>query len=334
MTGTERLRNLAGAWDEWGLGGTLADVADQIEREHDAEVADSPYDAILPEDREAAAWVREHGGLGAVKKMAAITLDVYQRLVDGNAGLEMLETDAGTIDSMMAEIVEAIINRGKERMRALELLDESVPRVTYERRIIKRQRQIDESHAALRRRNERIAELEHERGELYEMMRILNAQTDEIEARLMPEGCEWPRYESGELVGFGDEMSRIGEIFAICLYCDGSFSLNFRSYQKGEFVKRTTPNVRDADGVEICVGDKPYRVDNGKQVEVRRVDQNYGEECVFVGVDGTALGYWLRPGQLTHERPDSWDRLWDDIENCAVGYEGFMRRVKALVGDA
>ena len=32
-------------------------------------VADSPYDAITPEDREAIAWVRDHGGLDAVKKL-------------------------------------------------------------------------------------------------------------------------------------------------------------------------------------------------------------------------------------------------------------------------
>ena len=61
--------------------------------------------------------------------------------------------------------------------------------------------------------------------------------------------------------------------------------------------------VLAADGRPLREGDKPYRVDNGKQVEVRRVDPDYGEECVFVGIDGTALGYWLRPGQLTHESP-------------------------------
>ena len=33
MTGTERLRAIAGAWDEWGLGGTLTELADEIERE-------------------------------------------------------------------------------------------------------------------------------------------------------------------------------------------------------------------------------------------------------------------------------------------------------------
>lgn len=67
MSGIDRLRTLAGAWDEWGLGGALMDIADQIERERDAMVADSPYDAITPEDRGAIAWVREHGGLDAVR---------------------------------------------------------------------------------------------------------------------------------------------------------------------------------------------------------------------------------------------------------------------------
>lgn len=33
MTGIDRLRAIAGAWDEWGLGGALAEMADQIERE-------------------------------------------------------------------------------------------------------------------------------------------------------------------------------------------------------------------------------------------------------------------------------------------------------------
>ena len=70
MTGIERLRGYARRMDElhvWPGGARLREIAGQIEREHDAEVADSPYDAILPEDREAAAWVRDHGGLDAVR---------------------------------------------------------------------------------------------------------------------------------------------------------------------------------------------------------------------------------------------------------------------------
>ena len=78
--------------------------------------------------------------------------------------------------------------------------------------------------------------------------------------------------------------------------------------------------VLAADGRPLREGDKPYRVDNGKQVEVRRVDPDYGEECVFVGIDGTALGYWLRPGQLTHERPDSFSLIEQDAELTPYDY--------------
>lgn len=81
MIGIERLRTIAGAWDEWGLGGTLTEIADQIELERDAAVADSPYDAILPEDREAIAWVREHGGIDHVKAewRSRVPRDLYER---------------------------------------------------------------------------------------------------------------------------------------------------------------------------------------------------------------------------------------------------------------
>ena len=70
MTGTDRLRALAGAWDEWGLGGALMDVADEIERERacDADTIEN-LRLELGEARDDAAWVREHGGLDAVKKL-------------------------------------------------------------------------------------------------------------------------------------------------------------------------------------------------------------------------------------------------------------------------
>ena len=94
MTGIERLRELAGGinprsvWsvtrDEYdnahGLdvehkGGQLcdflADIADQIEREQRrdpaADVSVSAYDLLPPVEREAIAWVREHGGIEKVK---------------------------------------------------------------------------------------------------------------------------------------------------------------------------------------------------------------------------------------------------------------------------
>lgn len=89
MTGIERLRKLTDAtlgyvrvasvtphdyeyendveWDErTRLSELLASIYSQINREQDAMVADSRYEALPPEEREAIAWVREHGGLDAV----------------------------------------------------------------------------------------------------------------------------------------------------------------------------------------------------------------------------------------------------------------------------
>lgn len=167
------------------------------------------------------------------------------------------------------------------------------------------------------------------------------ADRDEVEsrllARLMPEGMEWPRFEDNEPVHIEDEVvdeaeefiCRVSEIafsdgYGTCLRYEDRMDGNSYNFidglEPGKRVKRPAHKVLDADGVEIRVGDKPYRVDNGKQVEVRRIDPDYGEECVFVGIDGTALGYWLRPDYLTHERPDSWGRLEDDATMPAATY--------------
>lgn len=165
MTGIERLRAFARRMDElsvWPGGAKLLDIAGQIEREHDAEVADSPYDAILPEDREAVAWVRERGGLEAV------------------------------------------------------------------------------------------------------------------EARLMPEGYEWPRYESGEPLRYEDRYvydGREREVWHVDFDSYGESTIlnkdGTRSHpDKGERVKRPTPKVLDADGVEIRVGDTVWHTKTGAEYRV------------------------------------------------------------------
>ena len=82
MTGIERLRELAVRHREIGkelAALNLDDIANQIEREMQAsnevekmkcatdEVSVSAYDLLPEEDRNAIAWVRENGGLGAVQ---------------------------------------------------------------------------------------------------------------------------------------------------------------------------------------------------------------------------------------------------------------------------
>ena len=84
--------------------------------------------------------------------------------------------------------------------RLKSLLSDSVPRAAYERRLARRQRQIDECHAALRRRLDAIARLASEND-------ALSLERAQMRPRLMPEGMEWPVFEDGEPVRIGDEIS-------------------------------------------------------------------------------------------------------------------------------
>ena len=259
MTGIDRLRTLAGAWGELGLGGELSDVADQIERELSEErdpaddVSMSAYDLLPEKDREAIAWVRDHGGLDHV--------------------------------------------RTEWRIR--------VPYDRYKRRRQSLLRHIDECETALRRRNERIAELEHERGELYEMARRLNDQTDEMEARLMPEGMEWPRFEDGEPVRIGDEFEAScgirGAVDAVIVYGDG-FELRSDGYKYeydySEHVNRPASKVFDTDGAEIRVGDTVWLVDGGGPYTVKTTSGRLGT-VEFEADEWTAA----KPCAITHRAP-------------------------------
>ena len=128
----------------------------------------------------------------------------------------------------------------RRRWECLSYYADPVPRSCMEKRLARLQRQIDESHAALRRRNARIGFLvselnraNHENHE--EFMRragdytaftdevfkrlapelryvegcsknVMDAALDALDRRLMPEGMEWPRFEDGEPVCIGNEV--------------------------------------------------------------------------------------------------------------------------------
>lgn len=122
----------------------------------------------------------------------------------------------------------------------------------------------------------------------------------------------WPRFESGEPVGFGDEVSRLGEVFSISLYCDGSFALNFRAYSKGERVRRPA-KVPDADGVEIRVGETVWDTDDETDTPLTIVEVSSDlVRCEYTWKDGKTYKPCYQPDQLTHQRPDSWKRIEED----------------------
>ena len=287
MSGTERLRTLAGAWDEWGLGGTLAEMADQIERERACDedtiesvrlivggvvdemelhtighegVEDSPVARWARElrealgcdehdhadEREAIAWVREHGGIESVKEEW---------------------------------------NRRSNLKRSLE---------TAQAKVGREKRHIMFVQRKCRERQEHIVEL--------------NKMVADMCPRLMPEGMEllveaWPRFKDDAPVRLLDDFERYGEengVSAVTMYADGSFALNFRAYSKGERVNRPALKVLDADGVEIRVGDEVWDVDGSGPFIVSGF---VGEPLAVIFEISECNDLPRKPSQLTHQRP-------------------------------
>lgn len=184
------------------------------------------------------------------------------------------------------------------------------------------------------------------------MIKMMTAIADRIDAdridaeRALPDGIEWPRFEDGELVRIGDELEFEGKTMLVCdatFYADGwvfwceNDGLDGRligSY--GERVKRPAPEVLDADGVPIEVGDTVYFADgDARPLTVECIDVS-GEKPVvdLVYLDERGTWHLVDPEKLTHERPDSW-RLWgEDLDMAVKAGEvdkvEMMRRAKAL----
>lgn len=176
---------------------------------------------------------------------------------------------------------------------------------------------------------------------------MMKTVADRIDAeRQLPEGVEWPRFEDGELVKVGDEVECDGDAMGVVglffedgklrIHAESSEAFGFLRGSYGERVKRPTPKVLDADGVQIEVGDTVYFADgNGSALIVERIDANGGEPAVDLVYSGERI-HWhsANPEKLTHERPDSWRAWGEDLDTAVKSGEvdkvEMMRRAKAL----
>ena len=165
------------------------------------------------------------------------------------------------------------------------------------------------------------------------MIKMVTAIADRIDAeRALPEDVEWPRFEDGGIVRIGDELEFEGKTMLVgdaifyadgwALWCDRE-DMNGRLYGKyGERVKRPAPEVLDADGVPIEVGDTVYLRGNGREGKVVGFYEDEGETWVSVsyelGIDRMTVNTDCKA--LTHERPDSWEKLEEDARKTACNY--------------
>lgn len=150
---------------------------------------------------------------------------------------------------------------------------------------------------------------------------------DRIEKEYIPR----PRFDDGEPVQFGDkfysdEHGKTYKATMFVIYADGSFRVNQAGcnacqYEPGERVKRPAPDVLDADGVPIKVGDVVYFVDSAEAFDVLGIESD-GDEPVHIGRnDRTSTDAWVSPGDLTHEL-DTLERIEKDAMKTFEEYWG------------
>ena len=172
------------------------------------------------------------------------------------------------------------------------------------------------------------------------MVKMMTAIADRIESeRSLPEGIEWPRFKDGELVKIGDEVGygdKAWKVDAICfdrvewsMALSRNLDISRMSGGYSKRVKRPTPKVLGADGEPIEVGDTVYCDGEDDPLKVESFDD---PGCVYLisvkDSDGTY--YTVEPSCLSHERPDSWERLEQDARGGATGYARDVLGVNVL----
>ena len=205
----------------------------------------------------------------------------------------------------------------------------------------------------------RIEPWNEQKADLYELMNECGG-VEELKKRLMPEGLEWPRFEDGEPVRFGDVVSdgdETGRVYYVTFDTVNPVIIGFTdetpdqdpgtwlevSVNYGERVKR--PVVLAADGEPLEVGQTVYVNATGKTHHVTEVDAVFKRFRSMEQVDGsqtgsaaTVKGFDRMLGEpcavidfagieqrvsgtlLTHEQPDSWERLEADAGKNPFDY--------------
>ena len=177
------------------------------------------------------------------------------------------------------------------------------------------------------------------------MTKMMTAIADRIDAeRALPEGVEWPRFEDGEMVKFGDEVEFEGEAakvldvaFSVVRFSlgVGTATTSGRVYGfLGEPAKRPAPKVLDADGVPIKVGDTVWATYNGCKHIVMAVCSDGSLHPESATEDGCMVEYekgmWDFAKKVTHEQPDSWEKLENDAKKTSCGYASAPRDENGL----
>ena len=293
----------------------------------------------------ATSWCREHGytvkGTNYVEDQRRARADILRRIEDAR-------TEDDCADSYAAEALKELtgMHRGHTMCTRGEVDEMAAVAEGWKAeaaeldalcRVLNAE-SADEAVAAARA----LAEEHYELKELREA------------GRVMPEGMSWPRYADGEPVRVGDVLRTRGmmhgEYRVVGVSACGMASVVAEDVEDDDNIALLDPELMDrapkavgADGREVKVGETvwlahEYREKAG-DYSVKEDGGRLMPECGLRGVypDGaakvasvvehcvrldTSWDAWYPASWLTHERPDSWERLRDDALKTVSEYWG------------
>jgi hypothetical protein len=143
-----------------------------------------------------------------------------------------------------------------------------------------------------------------------------------------------------------EEMSRIGDELREWIDDENLYPAQIAELRRiaGRIDKEMVGLPLGADGRPIHVGDTVY-ADNDFSLEYKVSYIGFSDKGVAVGIKATGIDTYRGPACITHERPDSWARIADELEakTNGCGHQGFVivsrdeidemaARIRALAG--
>ena len=253
----------------------LGEAKDRL-RDRSRDTTVSAYDLLPEEDRDAIAWVREHGGLERVKaqRRESIPRAAYERKKAGFIGhIAECETALGRRNQRIEELEERVRVRERANDELNEELNAMRPRLMPEGMEWPR----FEDGAPVRPGD-----------------RLLDKGGDWFKAVSFVFTCDWWSVRGYQTEGFGD------------LNNETRRKLEGMAY--GTCVNRPAPKVLDADGAEIRVGDTVYEVKTGDKFVVETIyhgmtEPDSPEHTVRCHKPSDITAHMFAPDMLTHRAP-------------------------------
>ena len=369
MTGIERLRKLAGDYKSLSTkqayigintrreADLLDDIADQIEREQEALVRET--EDVAGRDGDALAWVEEHGGLEAVKAhwSGRVALSHVHNMAERHKAKvarmqRHIEHVQGVCKTRAHRIVE--MNKTIAEMRprlmpeGMEWLVEAWPRFE------------DGEPVRLLDDFERYGE---ENG--VSAVTMYADGSFALNCRAYSKGERVNRPAPKVLDADGAEI-RVGDTvwttrdlskFIVTNPNNGMFlSVSCKGEDGEDYCCYPTDLTHRApvlagDGKPLREGEHVWHVETGTELVVKELPKPGAYQAVVVFAPPASHLTSFDPDQLTHERPDSWERLEEDsgknpfdyckdvghrLDTCenseAYKARDLVRRARALAG--